>query len=76
MDASTNTPMNGGMLNEHLAATMTGLAVTTLRQWRVQGKGPAFAKLGRRVLYKASDVQAWIDANIFSSTTAAQQSER
>ena len=34
----------------------------TVRYWRHIGKGPASFKLGRRVLYAAEDVEAWIDA--------------
>lgn len=33
----------------------------TLRYWRAQGIGPKWAKLGRRIVYRRSDVQAWID---------------
>jgi excisionase family DNA binding protein len=34
----------------------------TVRYWRHIGKGPASFKLGRRVLYAAEDVEAWIAA--------------
>ncbi len=34
----------------------------TVRYWRHVGKGPASFKLGRRVLYAAVDVDAWIKA--------------
>ena len=33
----------------------------TLQNWRSQGKGPRWHKLERRVLYKAEEVQDWID---------------
>lgn len=33
----------------------------TVRYWRWQGTGPKAFKAGRRVLYAAEDVQAWID---------------
>lgn len=33
----------------------------TLRLWRSLGTGPKWAKLGRRIVYRRSDVQAWID---------------
>ncbi len=42
-------------------ATMTGIPEATLRFWRHQGTGPRSAKLGRRVVYREADVQAWID---------------
>jgi len=34
----------------------------TLRYKRHTGTGPRSFKLGRRVLYRRSDVQAWLDA--------------
>lgn len=40
----------------------TGIAEATLRFWRHQGTGPKSAKLGRRIVYRAADVEAWIDA--------------
>jgi predicted DNA-binding transcriptional regulator AlpA len=36
--------------------------IDTLRYWRFRGDiGPKSAKLGRRVVYRESDVRAWID---------------
>lgn len=34
----------------------------TVRYWRHVGRGPQHFKLGRRVLYAAEDVDAWIEA--------------
>jgi hypothetical protein len=36
--------------------------VDTLRYWRHLGTGPRSFRLGRRVVDKAGDLQAWIDA--------------
>ena len=33
----------------------------TLAKWRVYGKGPAFHKIGIRVLYRGDDLNAWLD---------------
>jgi predicted DNA-binding transcriptional regulator AlpA len=35
--------------------------VGTLRHWRLTGQGPKSAKIGRRVLYRSTDVQKWLD---------------
>lgn len=43
-------------------ATMTRLSEDTMRWLRHTGAGPRSGKLGRRVVYRRSDVQAWIDA--------------
>lgn len=33
----------------------------TLAHWRQAGKGPKWAKLGRHVVYRRSDIERWID---------------
>lgn len=65
---------------EHLlrigeVAEWTGISENTLRFWRslAQGAsprhiGPPSAKFGRRIVYRQSDVQAWIDAQ-FAATS-------
>lgn len=35
----------------------------TLANWRAQGKGPVFTKLGSRVVYRLSDVTAYEQTN-------------
>lgn len=32
----------------------------TLAGWRYKGMGPKFVKTGRKVLYRATDVDAWL----------------
>ena len=34
----------------------------TLRQWRSEGRGPSYHKIGHRCLYKGSDLIEWISA--------------
>ena len=41
------------------AAMWLRLAKQTLARWRCEGRGPAFLRLGKRVLYRAPDVEAW-----------------
>lgn len=38
--------------------------VATLRFWRHKGTGPASFKIGRRVMYRREDVQAWLQEQI------------
>lgn len=42
-------------------AEITRLSENTLRWFRHVGKGPASAKLGRRVVYKESVVLKWVE---------------
>jgi excisionase family DNA binding protein len=34
----------------------------TLYQWRTKKVGPPSMKVGRRVLYRRSDLEAWLDS--------------
>ncbi len=44
------------------AAALLRTPVATLRYWRWQGSGPRSFRLGRRVLYRRSDLTTWINA--------------
>lgn len=62
------------LLDTKAAAPRVGVAVSTLENWRYQGVGPKFIKTpGRRgkVLYDPADIEAWKEANRFSSTSEA-----
>lgn len=34
-----------------------------LAQWRHKGIGPAYYKLGRKIIYRGADLNAWADAH-------------
>lgn len=38
----------------------TRTPVATLRYWRHLGTGPRSGRVGRRVVYRAQDVEAWL----------------
>ena len=40
----------------------------TLEQWRWQGRGPRYLKIGRRVIYRMSDIDAFESARVHSNT--------
>ncbi len=44
--------------------TGRGIAVQTLARLRCQGGGPAFHRFGRNILYRASDLDAWLASKI------------
>lgn len=46
-------------------------SVPALAQWRYLGTGPRYVKLGRVVRYRRSDVDAWIEAGLRTSTGGA-----
>jgi predicted DNA-binding transcriptional regulator AlpA len=41
--------------------------VATVRFWRSTGKGPKGGNIGGHVLYRESDVEAWIEAEFAKS---------
>lgn len=45
-----------------------GVPPGTLANWRYQGHGPAFVRLGRHVRYRARDVDDWIDSRLTGAT--------
>jgi predicted DNA-binding transcriptional regulator AlpA len=54
--------MNQKLLRVPDVAELTGVSENTLRHWRHMGTGPKSARLGRRIVYRATDVEAWIEA--------------
>lgn len=48
------------------AAKLMRTSVETLRRWRRAGYGPRSATFGRRVFYRRTDVEAWINDQFVS----------
>ena len=46
-------------IDENELATRWGLSVKTLRRWRQESLGPVFCKLGARVTYLITEVEAF-----------------
>ncbi|HRD75841.1 MAG TPA: helix-turn-helix domain-containing protein [Hyphomicrobiaceae bacterium] len=51
------------------AARFLGLSGRTLEKHRTYGTGPAYRKLGGRVVYSIDDLQAWADRGAVTSTS-------
>ncbi len=54
--------MQEKLLSTKELAEYIGVTQTTLRQYRIDGCGPAYIKFGNRVRYRISDVENWICA--------------
>lgn len=73
----TLTPMTGSVATDELLTTaevsdVLKTPVATLRYWRHNGSGPRSFRLGpRRVMYRRSDVLAWLEAQYADSGPAA-----
>jgi predicted DNA-binding transcriptional regulator AlpA len=59
------------LLTQQEAADETRLSGRTLERHRLAGTGPKFVRLGRRVLYRREDVEAWVASNICRSNLEA-----
>ena len=46
-------------LSNKLLARRWGLSHRTLERWRHEGTGPAFMKIGSRIMYRLEDIQAF-----------------
>ena len=51
----------GRLLLMAAVSERTGVPINTLRYWRQLGQGPKSARVGRRVMYREDDVEAWIN---------------
>jgi hypothetical protein len=59
------------LLDAPAAARFVGVAVATLAKMRCAGGSPIFIKAGRKVLYRRSDLIAWLNARRVRNTTEA-----
>ena len=50
----------GRLLTPIQAAALLRLSPGTLAQWRVQGTGPKFYRVGRSIRYREADIEAMI----------------
>jgi hypothetical protein len=56
------------LLTEREAAEFVRHAPGTLQNKRVNGDGPAFLKVGAKVLYRREDLLAWVEGHRRTST--------
>jgi hypothetical protein len=61
------------LLSVDKAASYTGLSVAYLNKLRTIGGGPAFHKVGVRVLYRCSDLDDWLSNKRRTSTSDVGQ---
>ncbi len=54
--------MSEALINDLEAARLLGLSAATLRNWRVQGRGPKWVTLGRAIRYNPKDIQRFIES--------------
>lgn len=59
---------NSYLIQREAAETLR-LSDRTLERMRLDGTGPKFMKAGRRVLYRYSDLEAWLQERTYQSTS-------
>jgi len=57
------------LLTTEQLAELLGIRPNTIEGWRLKGQGPRFCKLGRSIRYRRSDVEDWINDNIYQNTS-------
>jgi len=57
------------------AADYCGSSASTFEKLRLTGGGPVYSKIGRRVVYRVEDLDAWLAANSRRSTSDPGASE-
>jgi hypothetical protein len=60
---------SGGFAPQRQVAVFLGLSERTMERLRLEGRGPAFHKFGRRVMYRWRDDLEWADAQRRDSTS-------
>ena len=55
-------------MNTKDAAKYLGLSHHTLNQWRHQGRGPLFVRLGRAIRYRKADLDDYLECSARRST--------
>ena len=54
-----------------VAARYVGLSESTLAKLRLNGNGPVYCKLGRRVVYRTADLEEWLKSRTTRDTSDA-----
>lgn len=60
-------------LNQAELAARLKISPRTLERWRWAGEGPAFLKIGGRVIYRLEDVEAYENGRRCESTVQSVQ---
>jgi hypothetical protein len=58
-----------GLLKASVLSEQLCVTEGTLAKWRLDGRGPCFVRVGRRIAYDPADVAAWLDARRVTSTS-------
>lgn len=63
------------LLDTNGAAARVCLSAVTMERFRLTGEGPRFAKLGKAVRYRPTDLDAWIESRLVRSTSETVEAQ-
>ena len=58
----SNRPLERSVVDTMGAAEILGVHARTLDNWRSQNRGPRYVRVGRRIIYRIADLEAYLDA--------------
>ena len=58
-------------LRQRSLLAIVGLSESTLAKLRLNGNGPVYCKLGRRVVYRLADLEQWLQSRTARDTSDA-----
>ena len=61
---------NSALLSTRDAAAYLALSPRTLEKWRTRGVGPAYSRIGRRVVYRLDDLDKLVAAGVVGGGAA------
>ena len=64
------------LLTQKQVAFQLGISERTLERHRVTGTGPRWARIGRLVRYRLSDLEQWVENSLRTSTSEPQLGQR
>jgi predicted DNA-binding transcriptional regulator AlpA len=69
--ANSTVPVLPKVVTAKVAARYVGLSESTLAKLRLNGNGPIYCKLGRRVVYRPVDLEQWLQSRVARDTSDA-----
>lgn len=64
LDQAKPSAVTRATLNDHELAERLGISRKTLQKWRSLRMGPAYLKLGSKVVYRVEDIEAYIKRSL------------
>ncbi|WP_426321887.1 helix-turn-helix transcriptional regulator [Microbacterium sp. E-13] len=69
IDLRSEDPEHTFLTPQELADMLQTIPLSRLGAWRRNGEGPKYLKWGRTVVYKLSDIDAWLQESTHHSTS-------